>query len=230
MTATTEPRFWILRPPDGRTFGTKFAFAEVLDPAYYGEAGDMGHCPKCGDPLGDRPWLPPHRIALSSRRYPDFLWGAGVDLLVSERFRQAYEEAGLTGILRFDPPAEIVRVGRKRADAVQPPPPEYRNVRYVAGGASLDDVRSEAWRRYPTQCSYCRESISGVRRVVFEPGSWTGADIFEAYGLPGNIVVSERFKDLVDRHGFTGADLIPAEEYSFCVDRYVPWGTIGRGY
>ena len=39
----------------------------------------------------------------SKPKYPDFLWGPGFDLMVSDRVRRLYEDAGLTGIRQFDP-------------------------------------------------------------------------------------------------------------------------------
>ncbi len=206
------PNFYVLRPYGDDRFGKEFAFAEVLDPQNVGDNREQGVCPQCGKGLGMLPWLPPHRIKLSSSRYPDLLWGAGFDLMVAGRFKELYEAAGLQGILRFDPPVEIVRVGRKPGAAVQPPPPAYHNVLIVHGVADLDDELSHA-RRTPGVCSYCRQSIRAVHPIVLRPGSWTGADIFEAYGLPGHWLVTERFKALVEENALTNALFISAEEY-----------------
>jgi hypothetical protein len=205
-------QFYVLRPVGDRRFGTRCAYADVLDPHNVGSNTENGVCPVCGGGLGMLPWLPPHRIALSSARYPDFLWGAGFDLMVSARFRDLYVDAGLTGITQIDPPAEIVRVGRKPIAQADQRLPDYHNVRYVRGGADLDDERSDA-RRLLVRCERCRPSITAVQRVVLKAGSWNGFDVFEAFGLPGHILVSERFKALVDEHGLTNAALTAAEEY-----------------
>jgi hypothetical protein len=209
----TAPPFYVLRPRGNRRFGTVFAFADVLDPHNVGDNRVKGVCPQCREGLGMLPWLPPHRVKLSSRRYPDLLWGAGFDLMVSARFRALYEAAGMTGILRFDPPAEVVRVGRVPAAAVDPPPPVYHNIIYQHGGADLDDERSGAWR-LSVPCDYCRPSIDAVDRVTLRPGSWTGSDIFVAYGLPGHRLATHRLRDLILDNALTNALLIPAEEYS----------------
>src|SRR5687768_16800236 len=37
-----------------------------------------------------------------------------------------------------------------------------------------------------------------LRRVVLQPHSWSGEDIFFARGLPGTVFVSERFKSLCE--------------------------------
>lgn len=156
--------YYILRPWGGRKFGTRYAYADILDPQITGDPRSYGVCPVCGSGLGPCPWLPPHRIRLSKAVYPDFLWGAGFELMVSERFLSLYREAGLTGITHIDPPAEVVKIGRKRAEEVFPPPPAYHNVWYVHGGADLDDERSRA-KRPPNLCGYCRQGVEQVLRV-----------------------------------------------------------------
>jgi len=207
-------RFYAMRPYGDKLFGRHFAFADVLPPQNVGTSTDNSVCPCCGRGMGMRPWLPPHRIKLSSSRYPDLLWGAGFDLMVSERFKRLYEASGLQGITRFDPPAEIVKVGRRPASEVQPPPPDYHNIWFLRGGADLDDDLSEA-RRPPGLCPCCRGGIHSLQRVVLRPGSWTGADLFKAYGLSGTFLVSERFQAFVEQHQITNAELTPAEQYHF---------------
>jgi hypothetical protein len=206
--------FYILRPVGGIMFGRQFAYADIVDPQVNGDNFDRARCPKCGEGLGMRPWLPPHRIELSSKRYPDFLWGAGFEIMLSDRFLKLYQESELTGITRIYPPAEIVRVGRKPVESVQPPPPAYSYVWYSYEGADLDDRASGA-RRPRGLCPHCRRSITALERIRFKDGSWSGADIFEAYGLPGSIVVTGRLKSVVDANGLLNADLIPCEDYFF---------------
>jgi hypothetical protein len=205
-------QFYVIRPSGNRRFGDEYAFADILPPQNADEDRAKGVCPRCGDGLGSLTWFPPHRVKLSSERYPDLLWGAGFDLAVSGRFRELYEAAGLQGIVRFDPPMEIIRVRGTPVEGVKPPPPEYHNVLIVHGGADLDDELSNA-RRDRGLCDYCRQSIRAVDRVILRPGSWAGADIFKAYGLPGHRLVTERFKRLVEENELTNALFIPAEEY-----------------
>ncbi len=62
-----------------------------------------------------KPWLPPYRaeLVLHGEELGDFIDAGGYDLLVSERFAQAFQEEGLTGLEGFHP-VELVRVRRKR--------------------------------------------------------------------------------------------------------------------
>ena len=160
------------------------------------------------------PWQPPYRAKLSSRKYPDFLWGSGFDLIVSGRFKQLYEAANLSGIRQFSGPVEIVKVGRLPAFEVTPPPPEYYNIDIQHGAASLDDRASGAIRGV-VLCPYCRPDTDGVKRVILEEGSWNGADLFYAYGLLGVILTSERFRLLVVENSLSNAELVPADQYRF---------------
>jgi hypothetical protein len=204
--------FYVLRPYRDQLFGTEFAYADVLDPQNVGSNAQNGVCPCCGSGLGMLPWLPPHRVKLSSTRYPDLLWGAGFDLMGSERFRESYVDAGLQGIVKFDPPAEIAKIGGRTVPELRNPPPRYYNTRIVHDGADLDDSLSGA-RRPKGLCKCCRQSITAVDRVVFRDGSWNGADLFFALGFPGHLVASNRLKEMIEEHGLTNAAFIPAEDY-----------------
>jgi hypothetical protein len=208
--------FYVLEPAGGNMFGTKWAYADQVDPVMRGE-GDK--CPKCGGPVGGRRWLPPHRVKLSSakpEKWGDFVWGAGFLLLVSDHFRKICDAEGLTGITVFHPPVEIVRVGKKKTGDVPLFAPPYHLIEIVWNGANQDDIASEVVCERPISCSYCR--VGGFPRkqqgIIMQEGSWTGADIFTPRGAPVRIVVSERFKQVIEAHGLKNTWLIPAEKFA----------------
>jgi len=211
-------KFYVLEPERGELFGTKWAYADKVDPVVISEKAE-DYCPVCGRPVGMLKWLPPYRVKLSSakpERWGDFVWGAGFTLMVSERFKQIYEREELKGIKRFEP-VEIVRVGTRKTGDLPPGLPTYYLIEIVWGGANRDDIASKiVWKREPT-CSYCR--IDGYKikfeGIVIEEGSWTGVDIFKARGAPGQILVSERFKEVVEKYGLKNVWLIPAEKYGW---------------
>ena len=214
--------FYVLGP-DGIRFGTKYAYAEYLDPLI---SAPPPRCPECGSALSWKAWLPPHNIKLSSaqpEKWPDFLWGAGFTLMVSKRFRSLYENAGLTGIEHFFSPAHLIRVGRRKAGDLPPNLPEYCLITIKWNGANLDDEASGVVRKHPQDCWYCRGSYISFERVVIQENTWDGSDVFEVRGLPGVIVVSERFKQLVDTHKITNALFIPAEKYAYDEHRLGLW-------
>lgn len=197
-------------------FGTKWAYADQIDPVIRGEGS---HCPICGGAIGGLEWLPPYRIKLSSskpKKWGDFLWGAGFQLMVSHRFRDLYEIEDLQGITKFYPSAEVVRVGRNKIGDIPSSLPKYSLVKIVWNAANLDDVKSDIERKIDRNpCNYCRGAAKSFERVVIENGTWDGSDIFEARGLYGTIVVSERFKDIVDKYHLKNALFIPTEKYAY---------------
>ena len=102
-------KFYVLEPEKGMLFGTKWAYADQVDPVVISEEAEH-YCPVCGGPVGMLKWLPPYRVKLSSakpEKWGDFVWGAGFLLLVSDRFKAVYEREGLTGITAFLP-VEVV--------------------------------------------------------------------------------------------------------------------------
>lgn len=217
--------FYVLEPDGGLLFGTKWAYADQVDPVRFGE-GD--NCPVCGGPIGGRRWLPPHRIKLSSARsekWGDILWGAGFLLMVSDRFKTIYEAEGLTGVTTFHPPAEIVRVGRGKTGDLPPSLPQYHLIEIVWNGANQDDIASEVVREEAVRCSYCRVGGNPRRqqRIVLEQESWTGVDIFTPRGAPVKIMVSERFKQVAETYCLKNIWLIPSEKYAYDMHRPGLW-------
>lgn len=217
-------QFYVIEPEKG-LFGTKWAYGESEEPKNRGEPRT---CPVCGSFLSLMTWLPPHRMKLSSakpEKWPDFLWADGHDLMVSGRFKSIYEVEGLSGITRFHPPAEIVRVGNKKRGDLPADLPTYHLVDILWGGANLDDKASGAVFKHWPLCEFCRSSgaVYSRERIILEPDSWTGADIFQARGVAGEILVSERFKEVVERYGLTNLLLISAERYGYDEFRPGQW-------
>ena len=122
--------------------------------------GEGAFCEACHKPVGPLPWLPPYRaeIHLSGREFGDIAFGAGYSVLVSDRFREAYEGAGLTGLDQFCC-VEVVRISGRRRSGKEPPVYYKTDVR--RGGpmwmtscrASLGSDPSHAWRAGASPCT-----------------------------------------------------------------------------
>jgi len=212
-------KFFVIEPADGKMFGTKWAYAESLEPS---NIGDSQKCPVCGGAVSLRRWLPPHRIKLSSgkpSKWGDFVWGAGFPLLVSSKFKEIYEREGLTGIEEFSSPVEIVRMGTLKSGQFPVPPPTYHLIHVPWGGANQDDVASGLTHVRPEviTCAFCRVGVTGrkLERVVIEEGSWNGSDIFKPRNAPVPFMVSECFKQVVENHKLTNILIIPADKYAY---------------
>jgi hypothetical protein len=202
------PAFFKLKDDMGGPFDTKF---DKVDPV---NRGDAPRCPQCGDVIGMLTWLPPYRVDLElyGKHLGDFVEGPGYDLLISKRFADAFREEGLTGLLGFHP-VEVLRVRRKRKGSKVTDTPLYFVVSACFGRAAVDVAHSRI-RSTAATCTECRAlEPDTIHGFSLEPGTWAGEDVFRPRGLQGGVVVSERFAEFVQRHGFTNMRLTPIEEY-----------------
>lgn len=212
-----DPRFFCLAHDVHGRYDTEFDAAE---PANLEKAA---RCPACGGVTGMKKWLPPHRgeLMLHGEGFGDFVKIPGDEALVSERFAEAFQAQGLTGLLGFHP-VEVSRVRGKRGGSKLLSVPRYFLVSSGFGRAAVDLARSCIRYVEPVTCPECRyggpEFIHGF---ALEPGTWQGEDVFQPRGLQGLIVVSERFARFVERHGLTNMRLTRIEEYT--------WDSMGRG-
>jgi hypothetical protein len=183
--------------------------------------GEAERCPACGDFVSSLAWLPPCRVYLElpGKNFADFVFAvSGGDVLVSQKFHDIYHARGLSGIKAFDA-VTVLGVKSRRRNLSLPPP--YYRVIVTRGKPNLDVIASGFEWVTPPTCSHCRSgNFKRWKRLVLEPGSWTGEDIFHPLGLGGTIMVSERFKRACDENGITNAIFTPAEEAGH--DSY-PW-------
>jgi len=191
-------------------YDTEFSKAEPV------VRGDAPRCPQCGGCIGMLTWLPPYRgeLTLHGEAFGDFVKFPGYDVLVSERFAEAFRAEGLTGLLGFHP-VEVSRVRRKRKGSKPLSAPRYFLVTPCFGRAAVDLARSRIRHEAPVTCPECRDlAPDSIHGFALEPGTWAGEDVFRPRGLQGRIVVSERFVRFVERHGLTNMRLTPIEEYT----------------
>jgi hypothetical protein len=205
-----SPRFFVLE--EGFVWSRYDVDADEVDPIHF---GDAPLCPRCGHPVGMLTWLPPHRIelVLHGEEFGDFIECSGNDLLVSERFAQAFREEGLTGLEGFHP-VEVAQVRRERPGPMPSSVPRYFVVTACFARAAVDVARSRILYCKAPTCEECRfEGINAVFGFTFEEGTWQGEDIFHPRGGQGVLTVSERFERFVARHGFNNLRMTPTEEY-----------------
>lgn len=191
--------------------------------------GDAPRCAVCGKFVGMLPLLLPVRVELEAwgSRWGDVAFGPGDQILVSDKLKRLFTEAGLVGFTRFDP-VEIVKTHRLRSGAGDPP--EYWLASIQRSLAALDETASDLIRDETPRCEECRLGgvLKRVRRVILEPGTWSGEDVFIARGLPGTILVSERFKRLCEDNDLANCSLVGAEEFGF--DHYPLERTVPAGH
>lgn len=207
----TPTRFFVLE--EGVVSSHYDAAMEKAEPVNRAEAP---RCARCHDVIGLLTWLPPYRVKLDlhGEELGDFIEGVAYEMLVSERFAKAFRAEELTGLEGFHP-VEVLRV-RKRSNRTRKSPmvPQYQVVWPCFGRAAVDVVLNRVRVSAPPTCSECRATgIDATHGFVLESGTWAGEDVFRPRGMQGRVVVSERFKDFVERHGFTNLRLTPTEQY-----------------
>jgi hypothetical protein len=211
---SASPRFFVLQDAREPPYDT---LCDTPDPVNIGE--DAPRCPRCHDVIGMLPWLPPYRVELEvyGDEPGDFVRAPGYERLISERFAAAFRAEGLSGLLGFHPvEVERVRFMRKRKKSRSSvTPPRYFVVSVCFGRAAVDLVLNRIRFRPPLTCPECRSprGIDAIHGFVLDPGTWGGEDVFRPRGLQGDIVVSERFKAMVERHGLTNMRLTPTEKF-----------------
>jgi hypothetical protein len=177
------------------------------------ETGDFPRCPKCGRSIGMREWLPPYRVEVTvhgKEGAGDFVEWTGDDLLISERMTSRIHSEALTGLQSFRP----VEVVKMNARAKRLGIPRYLLAKVAHGRAAVDEVRSRLRRVGAIECDECRSTnLDGIYGFRIQAGTWDGLDAFRPRGLQSETVVSERFADFVQRHGFTNIKLIPTEQF-----------------
>jgi hypothetical protein len=212
-------KFFVLQNPELQEGVSRAAVTDFL-PEGNAPKGEAPRCPVCGGFVGGLPLLPPVRVALETwgAEFGDIAHGVGYELLVSERFLRGYRVSGLTGLEEVGP-VEVLKLKRHRK--LLEPMPRYHCCRVQVGRAAIDDGQSGIVRDRPATCPECRTAnVKRGRRIILEPGTWAGEDVFRPRGLYGRIMASVRFKSFCDENRITNCLLIPAEEFHF--DHY-PW-------
>lgn len=177
-------------------------------------------CPDCGAPVSLRTWLPPCVVHMEFRRaqLSDFVPGTHEDCLISDRFAKLVKRKKLIGFSGFDPVRILRSTGRYRKLAGTVPPAYFR-VRIARSAAAVNVRRSGIdWDEPPT-CRLCRQgTLKRWRRVVLEPEPAPVEDVFTARGLPGTVLVTQRFREGCTAAALSNLEFIPAEEYGYDFD------------
>lgn len=213
LAGASDVIFFVLRNPKA---GSGNAVTDFV-PIDGAQTGDAPRCEVCGKYVGMRPLLPPIRIELDAwgSSWGDVVFGPGDQLLISQRLKEVFVEAGLSGFTSLSPTA-IVKF-RRRRKSLGGNPPDYWLASIVRSEAMLDEGASGLERDTGEVCSTCGLGgiIERVRRVALQPDTWSGEDIFFARGLPGTILTSRRFAALCEAVGIANCSLVGADTFGF---------------
>jgi hypothetical protein len=215
-------RFFVLeRKPSG---ANGYGRTDVM-PAEGFTVGEAPRCPSCGGFIGMLKWLPPYIVEMDTwgDYFGDFAFAGGSEwFLVSDRFRSLYVQSGLTGLSGFDP-IEVTKIARHNKK-LHGSPPQYFKVDVIRSQTSVDQAASGfEWSEGASICPVCLFPKEGVikrwKAVVIRPESWQGEDIFVPRGS-GELVTTNRFKELCEASEVKNAVFVPAESSSH---DYYPW-------
>lgn len=206
-----ETKFYLLDRQDAVTNSTTdfYIVGEI-------NTGSAPSCDLCGQPSGLLSWLPPYvvRIRGFGDIYGDISFGGGVDFLVSENFRTMYESNNFSGLQGFEPVTVVSATLKKKKKTVLHP--NYFHVRACISNACVNDRASGIERETGINCPGCGGgSVKRLARIVLTVGTWSGEDVFYARGLPGCVLVTDRFITAYRKAGLSGGNFIDAGTYSY---------------
>ncbi len=169
-------------------------------------------CATCKGFIGSEQIVPPIRVSLVTygAQFGDVAFGSVDQILVSKRFKQAYEARDMRGLESFNPVEVLEHVRHNgMADDVAMPP--YYHCPIVRSRAIFDQAASEfEWDGPPSKCAdcCCDGMLLGYERLVLMPESWAGQAIFYARGSVGTIVVTEQFRQMFEEEDLLGGQFI----------------------
>lgn len=170
-------------------------------------------CASCGDGLGMLQWQPPFYAEYDSRgkQLADIGRHSTGDLIVTERVKQAFEKAKVTGyvlrgevFLKKGHPKKFLSTDTQRRFLLEV---AFSRIR-------VDEAASNCYRHKSVRCFACDSGMAKFDRIVFEqPLPKPMPDMFVAYNLTARVWVADRVKRLIEENGFTGVHFVAPEDY-----------------
>ena len=191
-------------------------------------------CPMCGQSFS-RAYVDGQGFAFPKGSTADLLQTVCGGLLVSERFAQAWQSDGMTGIERLDP----VRITKVRGRAVKPDAFPYYAMTLNEPKAQLDLIQSGCiieWKEgmeprdaadfdsvFCLKCgkprdaysenSRLRHAIWAPKRIVFAIPPRDDISLISNYELYSTYFVSKRYVEFIKKHRFSNCYAVPVEEF-----------------
>jgi hypothetical protein len=194
----------------------KFAWAEF--PEKVNISDDSPKCPKCSRAIGQLPWLPPYDIILKQpKQVGDFVGGViGTDLIVSQCFKDKYQESNLLGISKFIE-LNVVQMGTKKNTSYSVPKLFGATVQIANTQVDYDKM-CVSWFTKPEKntCNLCCPGGGGeggifqsYEKIILKQETLTKNDFFIPINFAGNIIVTDRAKEFIEGNQFTNVQLTP---------------------
>lgn len=173
--------------------------------------GDPPRCPVCGEFCGMMTWLPPYRVRLHRHGsiLGDIVFKGGDEVLVSQKFVDAWSACGLKGLAKLHP-VEIMSV---RPKSLRKSLQSYYWLAIQSTVPRIDRAQSVFIAAEP-ECSLCGcpFMIDAILALRIDESSWSGEDIFVPWGAV-ELVVTQNVVDMAQEYGLTNVTTTPIEEY-----------------
>lgn len=201
-------KFFVLHPWIGSDAETSY------EPVGEARLGEAPRCPKCGIYVGQKGWIPPYVVRLRAfgAWVGDVAYDvASTDLVVSDRFLSAWQDAGLRG-LEDAKPAEVVATRRALEGEKGK---SFFHVLPLRIGTRIDYSRSKVIRQGSSTCDLCggQGMVDGIRGLWINESSWKGEDLFAPWGVNGITMVTERVQQLASKHELRNVTVTPSESF-----------------
>lgn len=152
--------------------------------------GEFPKCPQCDTRIGTLEWQSPFTVELTTNKFGD-LCTDGQDILLSDRFCDAWNESGFKGLKFENASVEIVNAKLST--------PTYRVARISHTITRLDEEASGVVASNVVGCDQCRVMArEKVERIRLDMKTVPELDVFRPSGLYGATLVTSRFVDLVN--------------------------------
>ena len=169
-------------------------------------------CPTCGLPVSMMHWAQPRILSFRGKKFADRLWeNIFTEFVVSKRFKDLYEQNGITGVASFEQIDEI-RVPQK----LNIDPPIYYVAKVPFSQEIIVDSDSSIVTGNMDQppCPVCNPfGMSGAHRerIVLDTKNWQGTDVLNVYFV--GLVFSQRFYDFIQDNKLTNFPLTEIGSY-----------------
>jgi hypothetical protein len=161
-------------------------------------------CPIAPQHGGNFVRLHPISVRIRTSKPADFLLSTLHEWLCNQRVRQAFRKAKLSGF-EFEP-AEVY-YPRREAPAIE----EYAELCVTGWGGIASPKSGIALIDYCPGCNRQKYRLPYLERVIDE-ASWDGSDFFKVWPLTQYVFCSEAAHSVITVNGFTGVNLVPADE------------------
>ncbi|MDA8066045.1 MAG: hypothetical protein M0031_11220 [Thermaerobacter sp.] len=146
-------------------------------------------------------------VVLPSPRIADFMWTWYYDCLITDRVRQLFEEAGLTGFTTR--PVEVERVKRLRKGTQANIPRLWELV--VTGHAqAAKEMHIE--RERCDACGYDRRLNDITTGIMIDASTWDGSDFFKIVDINYRLA-TEAVRKVITENQLINCSLVPAQFY-----------------